>query len=307
VKQAPSILVVDDEQANMTALVELLKQGGYAVNTASDGFKALAACKVRLPDLILLDLYMPLMSGADVLNRLRAEEKTKYIPVILTKRKDEPDPPASSTQALLEDAPMLTKPVEGHQVVTLIKTILREKFLRDELRKKDGQLKELALVDTLTSFRNGRFLMEFLKTELPQCQRYQTPLSLLLIEPDQYREVQKSHGMKGADSIILQLAVVLSRQNRRSDLIARSAPTEFIMVLTHTDKNGAIEVAERLRNTVQQSTFTVGENAIRLTVSIGISHFAPPMDTEGATLLSHARAATAQGRSNGGNVTLIAE
>ena len=58
---------------------------------------------------------------------------------------------------------------------------------------------------------------------------------------------------------------------------------------------------------MQQSTFTVGESAIRLTVTIGISQFMPPMDAEGATLLSHARAAVAQGRANGGNVTLIAE
>jgi len=305
VKQSPSILIVDDEQANTVAVAELLKQGGYTVTTAADGFKALAACKVRLPDLIFLDLYMPLMSGADVLARLRAEEKTRYIPVILTKKKDEPEP--TIDKQTLEDTPILNKPLENNDVVALARTILREKFLRDELRKKEGQIKELSLVDPLTSFRNSRFLNEFLKTELPQCARYQTPLSVLLIEPDQYREIQKSHGVKGADSIILQLAVVLSRHNRRSDLIARCAPTEFAMVLTQTDKNGAIEVAERLRNTVQQSTFTVGENAVRVTVSIGISQYTPQMDVEGATLLAHARAAVAQGRSGGGNMTLIAE
>jgi diguanylate cyclase (GGDEF)-like protein len=305
VKQNPSILIVDDEQANTAAVVDFLKQRGYNVTTAADGFKALAACKVRLPDLIVLDLYMPLMSGADVFTRLRAEEKTKYIPIILTKNREEPEP--NLDKEILEDTPLLMKPLDGADIATLAKTILREKFLRDELRKKEGQIKELSLNDPLTSFKNGRFLNEFFKTELPQCQRYQTPLSLLLIEPDQYRDVQKGFGVKGADSIILQLAVVLSRQNRRADLIARCAPTEFAMVLTHTDKAGAIEVAERLRNVVQQSTFTVGETAVKLTVSIGISQYTSQMDIEGATLLSHARAAVAQGRSSGGNMTLLAE
>src|SRR5262249_13797949 len=161
------------------AVAELLKQGGYNVTTAADGFKALAACKVRLPDLIFLDLYMPLMSGADVLARLRAEEKTRFIPIILTKKKEEPEP--SIDKQILEDTPMLNKPLENNDVVALVRTILREKFLRDELRKKEGQIKELSLVDPLTSFRNSRFLNEFLKTELPQCQRYQTPLTVLLI------------------------------------------------------------------------------------------------------------------------------
>lgn len=305
VKQNPSILVVDDETSNSVHVVEALKQGGYNVATASDGFKALAACKVRLPDLILLDLNMPLMSGLDVYNRLRAEEKTRYIPVIFVKKKDEPGP--ALDKQMLEENPLLTKPLDTADVIALVKTILREKFLRDELRKKDGQLKELALTDTLTSFRNARFLTEFLKTELAQCARYKTPLTLLVLELDQHKEIQKGYGSKGADSVILQLAVILSRQNRRSDVLVRSATAEFAMVLTHTDKNGAIEVAERLRNSVAMSTFTVGESAIRVTVSIGLSEFAEHMDLDGQTLLSHARAAVAQGRAGGGNVTLLAE
>lgn len=306
VKHNPSILVVDDDQANTTAVVDLLRSSGYTVATASDGFKALAACKVRLPDLILLDLYMPLMSGVDVFNRLRNEDKTRYIPVIFTKKKEEPLP-QQMDQQILDDNPVLTKPFEGGDVIALVKTILREKLLRDELRKKEGQIKELSLVDPLTSLRNGRFLAEYLKTELAQCARYQTPLSVMIIEPDQYKDIQKSFGFKGADSLVLQLAVVLSRHNRRSDVLAHCSPTEFAMVLTHTDKNGAIEVAERVRLVIQQSTFTIGETVSPVTASIGISQFAENMDLDGITLLSHARAAVAQGRANGGNVTLLAE
>lgn len=304
-KQNPSILIVDDEQANTALVVELLKQGGYVVTTASDGFKALAACKVRLPDLILLDLYMPLMSGLDVFNRLRTEEKTKHIPVIFLKKKEEPQPNFDKT--VLEENPLIVKPFEGNEVVSLVKTVLREKFLKDELRKKDGQIRELTLTDPLTSFRNQRFLAEFLKTELAQCQRYSTPLSIVLLEADQFKDILKAHGQKGSDSLLLQLAVILSRQNRKSDVLARTGNSEFSMVLTHTDKNGAVEVAERLRNTVAESTFTLGDTSTFITVSIGISQFTSNMDPEGSVLLSHARAALAQARTSGGNMTLIAE
>lgn len=304
-KQSPSILIVDDEQANTAQVVEILKQGGYTVATASDGFKALAACKVRVPDLILLDLYMPLMSGMDVFNRLRTEEKTRHIPVIFLKKKEEPNPPLDKQQ--LEEHPLLTKPVEANDVMLLVKTILREKFLRDELRKKEGQIKELSLNDPLTSFRNARFLSEFFKTELAQCFRYQTPLSVVVLELDQFKDIQKANGPKGTDSVLLQLAVILSRQNRRSDVLARSGNAEFTMVLTHTDKNGAVEVAERLRVVVEQSTFTIGDAATQVTVSIGVSQFTAEMDHEGNTLMSHARAAVTQARSSGGNMTLIAE
>lgn len=304
-KTSPSILIVDDEQANTSHVAEMLKQGGYSVATASDGFKALAACKVRVPDLILLDLYMPLMSGMDVFNRLRTEEKTRHIPVIFLKKKEEPSPQLD--KQALEENPLLLKPLEAADVMALVRTLLREKFLRDELRKKEGQIKELALVDSLTSCKNSRFLSEFLKTELAQCFRYQHPLSVVVIEPDQFKDIQKAHATKGIDSLLLQLAVILSRQNRKSDVLARSGNSEFTMVLTHTDKNGAVEVAERLRVVIEQSTFTVADSEMRVTVSIGVSQFAQEMDLEGQTLMSHARAALAQARSSGGNMTLIAE
>ena len=304
-KSNQSILIVDDEQANTTLVAEVLKHQGYNVATASDGFKALAACKVRIPDLILLDLYMPLMSGVDVFNRLKNEEKTRHIPVIFLKKKEEPQPTFDKQH--LDDYPILLKPLEPQDLMTIVKTVLREKHLKDELRKKEGQLKELALVDPLTSFKNLRFLHEFFKTELSQCHRYNTPLSLVLLEPDQLKELQRGHGQKGVDSLLLQLAVILSRHNRKSDVLVRSGNNEFAMVLTHTERNGAVEVAERVRVVVEQSTFTVGDASVSITVSIGISQFQTGMDIEGNTLMSHARAALAQARASGGNMTLIAE
>jgi two-component system cell cycle response regulator len=305
VKQISSILIVDDEQAINAQVAEALKNSGYTVSTASDGFKALAACKVRAPDLILLDLYMPLMSGLDVFQRLRSEEKTRFIPVIFLKKKEEA--PVALDKLGLEDNPILTKPLEPNDVLAVVKTVLREKTLRDELRKKEGQIRELALVDPLTSFRNQRFLSEFLKAELTQCRRYETPLTLLLIEPDQTKEVHKAYGQKGLDSLLLQLAVIMSRHNRASDLLAKCAGCEFALVLTHTDQTGATEVSERLREGVAQATFTIGETALQITVSIGISQFNPNMDNEGTVLVSHARAALNQAHTSGGNVSLIAE
>ena len=72
VKPNSTILVVDDEVANTTLLGEVLKKAGYGVNSANDGFKAIAACKVRTPDAIVLYLQMPLMGGMVVYNRLRS-------------------------------------------------------------------------------------------------------------------------------------------------------------------------------------------------------------------------------------------
>lgn len=81
-KESPNILVVDDEQAHTIALSDLLKKAGYQVASANDGFKAIAACKVKIPDIIVLDLHMPLIGGVEVFNRLRADDRTSNIPII---------------------------------------------------------------------------------------------------------------------------------------------------------------------------------------------------------------------------------
>ena len=81
-KQSHNILVIDDEPAHTMLISELLRRAGYAVAAANDPFKALAACKVRTPDMIILDLHMPIMGGMDVFERLRSEERTNSIPII---------------------------------------------------------------------------------------------------------------------------------------------------------------------------------------------------------------------------------
>lgn len=302
-KESQCVLIVDDQQAELTLVAEFLKSSGYTVTSAADGFKALAACKVRAPDVIMLDLHMPLMSGMDVYNRLASDEKTKFIPIIFLRAQDQPMPVFKDA----EENPILVKPLEPQDVLSMIKTVLREKALKDELRKKDSQVKELSLTDNLTSLRNSRYLAEFLHTELSQCSRYKNLLSVLTIEVDHQKELLKQFGQKGIDSLLSQLAVVIARGLRKADLLARTGPYEFVLALPFTNAEGAVEVAERIRNNVAQSVFTFSEKTGNATVSIGVCQFRTEMDTDGTMLMSYARAAMSQARDAGGNQTFMAE
>ena len=302
-KESQVVLIVDDQQAELALVTEFLKQSGYTVTLASDGFKALAACKVRTPDVILLDLQMPLMSGLDVFGRLATDEKTKYIPVIFLRAEGQVTPPTIE----LEENPILVKPLEPQDVLSLVKTVLREKVLRDELRKKESQVTELSLTDSLTSLRNSRYLAEFLKTELSQCSRYNNLLTVMAIEVDHQKDLLKQHGQKNIDALLSQTAVVLAKSLRKADLLARTGPFEFVLVLPFTNADGAVEVAERARIRVAENAFTFADKTASATVSIGISQFRTEMDTDGTMLLSYARAAMSQARDAGGNQTFMAE
>ncbi|HEY9871770.1 MAG TPA: diguanylate cyclase [Candidatus Obscuribacterales bacterium] len=304
-KQNPHILVVDDEQTNTILFTELLRKAGYSVTTAQDGFKAIAACKVRTPDLILLDLRMPLMSGPDVVERLKRDEKTRDIPVIFLVTSQEL--PATGHAQEHGEQEYLTKPPDPTELMVRVRSALRVKFLKDEIRKKEGQIRELSLVDPVTSLRNTRFLNEFLKAEIAQARRYSVPLSLVILDLDRQKELLRAHGQKVIDSLVTQVAAVLTRSSRQSDVLARTGAFEFTIVLPHTEREGAAEVAERMRNVIAQSTFTIGNSVGTITVSIGLCQFSADMDDEGKTLLSHARAALAQAHASGGNVTLMAQ
>ncbi len=304
-KPANTILVVDDEQVNTTLLSEVLKKAGYSVNSANDGFKAIAACKVRTPDVIVLDLHMPLMGGMEVYNRLRAEEKTQSIPIIFLAARDKTLPSFSGDDASNED--IIFKPVEPNELLSRVKSVLKEKALKDELRRKEAQIKELSLTDSLTALKTTRYLEEFMQIGIRQAKRYSVPMSVVVLELDKHAEMAKALAQSSFDAIVSQTAQLVAKQMRDSDIVVRTGAAEFTVVLTCTSREGAIEVAERLRTSVAASTFAVGSESKQLTVSVGICQYAKHMDDDGSVLLSHARAAVNHAHNSGGNMTLMAE
>lgn len=304
-KTGQKVLVVDDEQSNTLLLSEVLKDAGYVVDSANDGFKAIAACKVRTPDVIILDLHMPLMGGMAVYQRLKKEEKTSHIPIIFLGSREEPVPDIVGDEPGNED--IIFKPVQPAELLTRVKSILREKALRDELRKKESQIKELSLTDNLTDMRSLRYLQEFLKLGIKQGRRYGVPLSVVILEVDNHKDLLKHYGQKTADTVVSQIATVICNQMRDSDIVVRSGSFEFTVGLTVTPRDGAIEVAERLRTSIQDATFRADNDTVNITVAVGICQFAPHMDDEGKVLLSHARAAVEHAHQDGGNRSLMAE
>jgi diguanylate cyclase (GGDEF)-like protein len=305
VKQSHNILVVDDEPAHTMLISELLKKAGYTVTAANDPFKAIAACKVRTPDVVILDLHMPLMGGMDVVERLRSEDKTTNIPIIFLGNKERPIPAFKVEEPNSED--ILFKPFEPNELLSRVRSLLKMKALKDELKRAEAQLTELSLIDPLTQLKTSRYLSEFLKTGLRQAKRYNVPLSLVVLEIDQNRELVKAVGKDAADSVVIQLADIVAKQMRDSDITVRSGPFEITIALTATDVHGAIEVAERLRSRIAESQFEGGDVEFLITVSVGICQYSKTMDDEGKMLISHARAAVKQGHQSGGNVTLKAE
>jgi diguanylate cyclase (GGDEF)-like protein len=304
-KPSKSILVVDDEQAHTLLISELLKKSGYTVSVANDGFKAIAACKVRTPDLIVLDLHMPMMGGVEIIARLRSEDKMKDIPIIFLGTKGKALPSFNFGEQTEED--VLIKPFEPNELLSRVKTALKQKALTDKLKQKEGELSNLSLADPLTSLKSAAFLKEFIKTNTKQSKRYKTPFSLLVFEVDGPDTVLEQRGKEVCEKLVGELANFISTQLRDSDVCALTGKFEVSVVLTMTEKKGAIEVAERIRNKIRQTAFELSGATLFLTVSVGLCQFAEMMDDKGEVIFSYARAALQQAHDSGGDVTLTAE
>ena len=133
-----SILVVDDTPANVKLLVDVLAAKGFALDSATNGEQALAKIAAAPPDLVLLDIMMPGLSGYEVCRRIRANADTALLPVVLCTSLDAQQERINGIEAGADD--FLSKPVNQQELFARVRSLLRIKALQDEVKAQAAQL-----------------------------------------------------------------------------------------------------------------------------------------------------------------------
>jgi class 3 adenylate cyclase len=136
----PKVLVVDDTPANVKLLADLLAIKGFGVATATNGEDALTKVATEKPDLVLLDVMMPGLSGYDVCRRIRAEPETALLPVVLVTSLDPQGERLKGIEAGADD--FLAKPINQAELFARVRSLLRIKTLQDEVQRQADELKE---------------------------------------------------------------------------------------------------------------------------------------------------------------------
>jgi len=134
-----NVLIVDDNIQNLELLEAYLEELGCEVRTARDGHEALALIAERLPDLMLLDIMMPRMSGYQVCERVKEDEKTRDLPVVMVTALGEVGDVERAVDAGADD--FLTKPVHKVELLTRVRSMLRVRRLKLDLDQAMEQLK----------------------------------------------------------------------------------------------------------------------------------------------------------------------
>jgi diguanylate cyclase (GGDEF)-like protein len=169
---------------------------------------------------------------------------------------------------------------EMAKTITLSKAELQYKnkvlnSQNDQLQDMNRKLEELSITDGLTGLYNHRHFWNILNTELSRVKLYEGDLALLLIDLDDFKRINDQFGHSVGDQLLQQIARTLKDTVRDTDIVARYGGEEFAILLPDTDKNGVENVAEKLRENVENTRFKVPETDIMIsvTISVGVSVF----------------------------------
>ena len=272
--QRASIMLIDDEEITLEVIQMFLEDAGYErfIQTP-DSREAFATLERERPDLVLLDLMMPHVSGFDILQAIRSDERFKFLPVVvLTSSTDGP----TKLKALEMGATdFLAKPVDQSELVLRVRNTLAAKAYQDRL----------AYIDRLTGLPNRHMLLDRLEWAMEHARRYGQNGALLHIDVDRFSELNEALGPARADTLLQHVATRLHDAARSSDVmtmlkacessggLGRLGGDEFVLLLLgELTPDCTVRVAKRLLKAMAEP-FRIGDQELYVSVSIGIATF----------------------------------
>jgi diguanylate cyclase (GGDEF)-like protein len=256
-------MLVEDDAAVSGLLEARLGAAGYSVVTFTSAVEALAALARETPALVLMDIGLPGLDGVEACRRVASEYPD--VPVVLITSRAEVEDRVMGLEAGARD--YISKPFASRELLARVKVILREAALRETAQQRVKALESLALIDPLTRVSNRRYLELRYAEELTRSVRYARPISCLMLDVDDFKAINDTHGHSAGDSVLVAIADLLQRSLRAVDTLVRYGGEEFVIVMPETELSGALAAANRIR--LQVASAEIGPHGLRVTVSIG--------------------------------------
>lgn len=255
------ILIVDDDELIRLSLSTLLNTE-FQVESVSCGVAALEYCSHTLPDLILLDLSLPDISGLKVCEAIKQRLLLEHIPIIfITSSSDE----KIQNQCWLAGAnDFISKPIIASTLIHRTKNHLTNKLHLEKLH-------EYSFIDPLTQLYNRNYLNSEVKNIIDQSKRDKKPFSLLMIDIDDFKSYNDHFGhIKGDESLKAIANVIKKELKRPQDVAVRFGGDEFLVLLPYTDSLGLAKICDNLKSKLSDCNLTHPQSTYgKITVSIG--------------------------------------
>ncbi len=256
------VLLIDDSPDALAIVEARLVKDDIKVVCAADGKSGLDAARRENPDLVLLDVDMPDMSGFDVCRKLKSDVELCMIPVIFLSGSGDAEDKVKGLNLGAVD--YVTKPFDAFELRARVNAALRTKHMQDLLI-------EYAKIDPLTGLANRWGLMERLGQEWARIQRHGGTLSFIMGDIDNFKQVNDTHGHAVGDEVLRGVANVLVNRRRRTDLPVRYGGDEFAVLLPDESVQSAAALAERCREEIENIRIRSGQNDVSVTASFGVA------------------------------------
>jgi diguanylate cyclase (GGDEF)-like protein len=300
-EQTKKILIVEDDQVARESLEEFLQLNSFTVLSVSSAPEALKILIKTDVDLVLTDLVMPEMDGISMTKAIR--ESRKDIPILVMTGFASIEYAVEAIKAGATD--FITKPLKLDHVVFIINRVLETRSLRIKAQETD-YYKELSNRDELTKISNFRHFSYVLQLEIDRQLRYHRPLTLLIIDIDDFKRCNDMHGHLTGDLVLVKVASLLTTQIRSCDFVARYGGDEFTVILPEISEKEALAVCRRIMKSIEQCEFQSFEKESigPLSVTIGIASF-PQNANDSKELIEKADRAMYAGKRAGKNRVCI--
>lgn len=208
-----------------------------------------------------------------------------------------------------KDNPLLP---ELHQLHDLYRTLAQrterlaqeKSHLETQLTNMNRSLELATRIDAMTGLANRRAIMEKIDQEFSRAQRHQRAASIVLADLDHYKKINDTYGYNTGDDVLVEVARVLRGCVRSEDICARWGGEEFLILLPETPLDGALAVANKIRESIAMTVFSANRSGINLTVSLGVCEYQPDQNIFEA--IKRAELALHQAKQGGKNRALVA-
>ncbi|MGA3120813.1 MAG: diguanylate cyclase [Polyangiaceae bacterium] len=308
------ILVVDDDRARRELFAKVLTHEGYSVDTLAEGTGVIAHVRDHPPDLVLLDVMLPEISGFEICGDLRMMDETRLTPIILITSAFQDE--QSVVRGLLSGADdYVVTPFRLDELRARVRVQLRNRRDRETLqwvKAERASLKSAAMTDALTGLSNRRAADAVLDRALEGGE----PILAVLVDIDHFKQINDTHGHAAGDGIITEVAGALNVCARTGDVAARYGGDEFLVIVRGAALAVADRIGERYLAAIRKillaprQGFSNGQHASEsasatLSVSIGIAGTTGDTRVERGVLLSEADEALYEAKRLGRNRVVV--
>lgn len=253
------ILIVDDapDVAEYHALH--LEAAGMVTRVVTDAMQVMQVIDEFSPELILLDVYMPDISGPELAEVVRLEDSYIGTPIVFLSRETDKDKQLLALSYGADD--FLSKPITPSHLIAAVRSRAeRYRILRSFMVR-----------DSLTGLLNHTNLKERLDSEVARAERQHGPLSFAMVDLDHFKQVNDRYGHPTGDRVLKGLARLIRQRLRKTDIVGRYGGEEFAIILTDTDAQTARHILEDLRRAFAELRHRSDSEEFQVTFSAGIA------------------------------------